>query len=200
MFLDMHGLIFHLSISPLAGSTRHLADREASTPKRVPKARPEILGAIGSTGNIQETIRGESSDTQCCQLCIALSLSQNPRTRRIKSVFIRLRILFTSQSSFRSRRNANNRIAEQTSEQVEQLPPTLHSIADPFTQPSDGLLPTEIESVMYYCTDMLRCCWICGCGDMLRCKIKPSSQFLYVNEVHNRHNSRLLHMCAGRMA
>ena len=38
MFLDMHGLIFHLSISPLAGSTRHLADREASTTKRVPGA------------------------------------------------------------------------------------------------------------------------------------------------------------------
>ena len=45
MFLDMHGLIFYLSISPLAGSTRYLRKWTTSRPKR--SAR-ETTGSLGT--------------------------------------------------------------------------------------------------------------------------------------------------------
>ena len=94
MFLDMHGLIFHLSISPLAGSTRHLADREASTPKRAPKARPAFSARPWPS-------RHESSDTQRCvhQRLRTIVFAKSPYKTDQERVHTTNRILFTSQSS-----------------------------------------------------------------------------------------------------
>ena len=59
MFLDMHGLIFYLSISPLAGSTRYLSkisEVDTSTPQILVKASKNFFNTCRHTYILEQSL------------------------------------------------------------------------------------------------------------------------------------------------